>query len=96
MKFDSTYDDRQNKYAYFLFASIKQFDTHVYFDLYEHIILNDHLGFFDYNANPISKTLIKSDMVLPKVVFLYLVFKGVFWKKKDLLNHRIFDGLRGI
>lgn len=87
VQFDSAFDSVNNKYGYYLFASIKQFDTHVYFDLYDYIVIrNPASAAFDYNSNMVSKSLIKSNIVLPKEVFLFLVLKRLFLRDRGLVK----------
>lgn len=87
MQFDTTFDLVNNKYSYYLLASIKQFDTHVYFDLFDYIVLKNQVSeAFDYNSNMVSKSLIKSNIVLPKEVFLFFVLKGLFLRDKGLVK----------
>lgn len=96
VQFDSAFDWVNNRYGYYLFATIKQFDTHVYFDLYDYIVLRNPGSFAFYNnSNIVSKTLIKSDIVLPKEVFLFWVLKRLFLRDSGLTkdtNTRRFIG----
>jgi len=74
--YDPTYDVFANKYRYFLFVSIKQLDTHVYFDLYDFIETK--------RCNVVEKRLVKKDIVLPKEIFLYL-------RHCELINSRTIE-----
>ncbi|PEJ37509.1 hypothetical protein CN689_01000 [Peribacillus butanolivorans] len=92
-KYDPYYDKINNKYSYYLFSSIKQYDTHVYFDLYEYIVQKDILD--DYNARFIDKRIVKENIVLDKEFFLYLVLVKMFLRDKTIVkdkNLRWFQG----
>lgn len=67
--YDLAYDVFTNRYSYLLFVSIKQFDTHVYFDLYDYVETE--------KAHEVEKRLIKKDIILPKEIFLYFRLCGL-------------------
>lgn len=96
MQFDSAFDQDTNRYGYYLFATLKQFDTHVYFDLYNFVVIKNTVSSaFDYNSNMVSKNIIKHSIVLPKEVFLFLVLKEMFLADRGLVkdpNIRWFKG----
>jgi hypothetical protein len=75
-KYDPTYDVFTNRYRYFLSVSIKQLDTHVYFDLYDYVETE--------RFNEVEKRLVKKDVVLPKEIFLY-------FRLCELINSRTIE-----
>ncbi len=79
-KYDGYYDEVNNKYSYYLYASIKQYDTHVYFDLYEYIV--------QHNGGLVVKRLVIENMTLNKELFLYLVLQGMFLNDKSIVKDK--------
>lgn len=92
-KYDAYYDEINNKYSYYFYASIKQYDSHVHFDLYEYIVEKDFVC--DYYSKFVNKRLIKKDVVLSKELFLYLIIQHMFLEDKSIVkdaNLRWFHG----
>jgi len=85
-KYDAYYDAINNKYAYYLFASIKQYDTHVYFDLYEYIV--EKSSFNNYNSKLFDKRLVKKDVILSEEMFLYLILKKMFLNDRTIVKDK--------
>lgn len=92
-KYDAYYDEINNKYSYYFYASIKQYDSHVYFDLYEYIVEKNIID--DYNSKFIDKRLIKKDVVLSKELFLYLVLENMFLEDKSIVKDASLRWIKG-
>lgn len=91
--YDAYYDNINNKYSYYFYCSIKQYDTHVYFDLYEYIVIKDL--FNDYNSKLVDKRLILNDITLSKEHFLGLISRNMFLNDRSIVkdkNLRWFQG----
>ncbi len=84
--YDAYYDNINNKYSYYFYCSIKQYDTHVYFDLYEYIVEKN--SFNDYNSKMVEKRLILNDIILTQEHFLGLISKNMFLNDRTIVKDK--------
>lgn len=84
--YDAYYDNINNKYSYYFYCSIKQYDTHVYFDLYEYIVEKIHLMIITLKM--VEKRLILNDIILTQEHFLGLISKNMFLNDRTIVKDK--------